>query len=484
MRSALARIAWVAAVLAARASAQIQFTIEAIQPPGFPSKYAADVDDAGRVACGTHDGLGQAAEAWTWKDGVATALPLPAGMGHFPSVWAIGSTANGGAVGNASIPPTTQFRAIRWNGGAATELPSPTFADAFAYAASSSGIVVGTVYSGFSSQRHACAWSSANAFQVLAAPAGALSTLATAVRADGGIAGYFQTPGSMYGLCSWTPQGQVQIVLAPNAVAVIPCAIAADGTIYGNSHWGSISRPVTVSGGVVTPLPNGGVWGTGHVSDLNASGWAVGLAAGRVDTRATLWIDTVPHDLAALVVDGDGWKLEAATGVSDSGLICGQGTVGGITSGFLLRPRRINASYCTPGTSSNGCAATMSMAGTPSASASSGFELRVSGADAHRSGAIFYGLSGATAVPWGGGTSFLCVKAPTQRTPPASSGGTPGSCDGGWKLDWNEYLSVNPDALGNPRVAGTFVQAQAWHRDPPSPKGGVTSSAVEFVLAP
>jgi hypothetical protein len=84
-------------------------------------------------------------------------------------------------------------------------------------------------------------------------------------------------------------------------------------------------------------------------------------------------------------------------------------------------------------------------------------------------------------LPWPtGSTSFLCVKPPTQRTPPQSSGGTIGACDGSFALDWNAFQSADSSALRNPWLVSGKVYLQAWYRDPPAPKMTNLSNAVEL----
>ena len=140
--------------------------------------------------------------------------------------------------------------------------------------------------------------------------------------------------------------------------------------------------------------------------------------------------------------------------------------------------------YCTVGTSSAGCAAAISASGTPSASASSGFQVRVDQVEGQKTGLIFYGTAGRTALAWGTGSSFLCIKAPTQRTPAHSSAGSAGACDGSLLLDWNAFRAANPGALGQPFAFGDTVQVQGWFRDPPSAKHTHMSDALEFIVCP
>jgi hypothetical protein len=161
------------------------------------------------------------------------------------------------------------------------------------------------------------------------------------------------------------------------------------------------------------------------------------------------------------------------------GWVCGTGglvwQIGGL-------PTCGSASYCTAGTTTNGCNATITGSRAASATAGSGFTLSVANVEGNKSGLIFYGLSGPIASPWGTGTSFLCVKAPTQRTGTLSSGGTSGACDGVLSIDWNQYIASNPTALGVPFAGGETVQAQAWFRDPPAPKTTNLSDALQFTV--
>ncbi len=141
------------------------------------------------------------------------------------------------------------------------------------------------------------------------------------------------------------------------------------------------------------------------------------------------------------------------------------------------------SAYCTSGSSSNGCAAQISASGVASASAATGFTVTVSSVDGQRQGLLFYGVSGPTASPWGA-QSFLCVKAPTQRTAPHNSGGTSGACDGALALDWNAWRAAHPSALGQPFAAGDSIWLQGWFRDPASSKTTALSNALEARLCP
>jgi hypothetical protein len=142
--------------------------------------------------------------------------------------------------------------------------------------------------------------------------------------------------------------------------------------------------------------------------------------------------------------------------------------------------------YCTSGTSSNGCAASISASGQPSVSFANACTISIAGVEGQKSGIVFYALD-QLPQPWcslGGGTSFLCVKPPTMRTGPQGSNGTSGQCDGALVLDWNAFQLANPGALGAPWSAGDDVYVQGWYRDPPSCKTTSLSNAVQLTYQP
>lgn len=142
-------------------------------------------------------------------------------------------------------------------------------------------------------------------------------------------------------------------------------------------------------------------------------------------------------------------------------------------------------SYCTAGTSSNGCVPAISGTGMPSASTPSGFTIAVANVEGLKQGLLFYGVSGQIATPWSAGSSsYLCVKSPTQRMPAQAAGGTAGACDGALSNDWLAFVAANPGALGAPFSAGIVVNAQGWRRDPPAVKTTNLSDGLEFTLTP
>jgi WD40 repeat protein len=157
------------------------------------------------------------------------------------------------------------------------------------------------------------------------------------------------------------------------------------------------------------------------------------------------------------------------------------------TAGIAFTGSAAPHTYCTAGTTSHGCVAMIGSTGAPSASAATPFSLSVANVEGQKQGIIFYGInnSGFSPLPWATGSSaFLCVKPPSQRTLVQSSGGTINQCNGQFALDWNAYIAAHPGALGSPFAAGQHVYAQAWFRDPPSPKTTMLSDAIEYTIGP
>lgn len=141
------------------------------------------------------------------------------------------------------------------------------------------------------------------------------------------------------------------------------------------------------------------------------------------------------------------------------------------------------ASYCTAGTSTQGCTPSLSASGTPDANAGSGFVVTANGVDGQRNGLCLYGVDGSASIPFGG-ANVLCIRPPVQRLPVANSGGTSGACDGQLSFDWNQFVATHPQSLGAPFAGGETVWLQLWIRDPQSPIGAVLSNALWCQVCP
>jgi Tol biopolymer transport system component len=148
---------------------------------------------------------------------------------------------------------------------------------------------------------------------------------------------------------------------------------------------------------------------------------------------------------------------------------------------------RAATTYCTAGTTTNGCNAIMS-SNTGVADMSNGagsFVLTCAHVEGAKTGLIFYGASGRASTPWSAtSTSTLCVDPPLQRAPAQNSGGNFAQCDGTLTLDLFQFFGTHPGALGQPIYPGQVLDAQAWFRDPSAPKTTNLSNAMEFTIAP
>ena len=145
------------------------------------------------------------------------------------------------------------------------------------------------------------------------------------------------------------------------------------------------------------------------------------------------------------------------------------------------------ANYCTAGLSAAGCQALLSSAGTPSATAASGFTLTANTVEGQKDGLFYFGTNGQQSNPWGNGTSFQCVVPPTIRTPLQTGVGTIGAVRRR-QLDRPQRDLVRRAARSptkNPG-SGAVVDAQFWYRDPANTSNQTTSlsDAIEFTVCP
>ena len=231
----------------------------------------------------------------------------------------------------------------------------------------------------------------------------------------------------------------------------------ATGRLDWNISWSGLNGSPTAMHfhGPALPNQNGGI----QVSASAAGPPAVGTAFINLAQQADL--------IAGL------WYVNLHTNVLPAGEIRGQ--IGVAVTG--------PTTYCTAGISANGCQATLSTVGSPSATAVSGFTLTASTVEGNKDGVFFQGSNGRQANTWGNGTSFQCVIPPVQRLGLRVGNGTTGVCDGSISQDLNAVWSAQP--AKNPG-AGTVVQAQLWYRDPFNTSNQTTSlsEAIEFTVGP
>ena len=288
--------------------------------------------------------------------------------------------------------------------------------------------------------------------------------------------------------------------------SIVGMDFAPNGTLYAVDYIGNIMtiNPLNASSGQLFSIPEN-FSGDIAMLDSNTMYGSIDGANGsdlvRINVSAQTYVNLgniVPGqgvwgldfdgsgNLIAVTTGGDLYKISnyATSGTGTFVSNCGQGALAGLASADGACPS-IGA-FCTSGITTNGCTPMITASGTPSASATSGFSISVINVEPQKEGILFYGINntGFTPSPWGAGSSYLCVKAPTQRMGAQNSGGTLGNCDGTLTTDWNVFRATHPSALGAPFTAGRVVYAQGWFRDPPAPKTTSLSNGLIFMLCP
>jgi hypothetical protein len=184
---------------------------------------------------------------------------------------------------------------------------------------------------------------------------------------------------------------------------------------------------------------------------------------------------------ATMVADVQGWVNNPAT--SHGWILIGPESAGGGKSAKQFEARESAAQfrpqltvtytppppppvtiYCTAKVNSLGCTPSIGFSGAPDSNAGSGFLITATNVLNNKAGLLYYGTGGATALSFQGG--FLCVKAPTLRTPSQVSGGTPSpanDCSGAYSIDFNTRIASGVDPA---LVSGASFWAQYWSRDP------------------
>lgn len=276
-----------------------------------------------------------------------------------------------------------------------------------------------------------------------------------------------------------------------------------------NGMWDVVVRDRLTGTNEVASVGNGGVPSDTHSVEpvLSADGRFVGFTSAASNLTANvpaghnvihlyrrdrLLGTTVTVDVGSqgkLATGGAGqptWSGDGKTIVFGSGDVdLAPSAVPGFNSLFL---RDCNAAgpvvYCTAKQNSAGCTPTLSFTGVPSASAGSGFEVRVDQVLNQKVGMLVYSLHGPRGVPFAGG--LLCLAAPMLRGTVQPSGGSlpPAiDCSGSYVVDFNAFVAsgVNP-AL----QAGELVWCQQWSRDPgfAPPQDVGLSQALWFQLEP
>jgi uncharacterized membrane protein len=468
---------------------------------GQLDSIAIGVSADGSTVVGSSSGV-NGVEAVRWRDGVLVGLgDLPGGV--FASV-ARGANHDGSIiVGSGNTASAT--RPARWDDTLISELP-PVAGHA-GYAEGMGVSANGRTLAAFYTNGTITGYSSLIAARV---DDGVLTTapytptndsLFSAQPSEDGrvLSGRIRLGGAQYQACYWVDTTRVDLPkLSGGPIFSLTAAISGDGTVQlglSASAASSGGEPVRWQGGVAQALGNlPGSPRSGVARSCNRDGSiVVGDTASAGGQVAFIWDatngmrslrDVLINDYALPLA---GWTLTVAHAMTPDGSVIVGGGINpaGAPEGWIARLGCGSvASYCSAGTTTNGCTATLWASGNASASGAGAFTLSASNVEGQKAGLFFYGVSGALALPWGTGPSLLCVKSPTQRLASQNSGGTSGACDGVLSANWNAFIAANPGALGQPFSAGDVVRAQAWFRDPSSAKTTALSNALAFSVCP
>ncbi|MCK6448357.1 MAG: hypothetical protein L6Q99_18365 [Planctomycetes bacterium] len=353
-----------------------------------------------------------------------------------------------------------------------------------AYATSADGsVVVGLAWVP-SFKAHAFKWSAATGTVDLGAQDG-MSSRANGVSGDGKVVvGWDEDGFGTRRPAYWDANGEHLLGVAGEAWDATP-----DGAVIVGDESGECLRWTATGGVELLGRPRGAdpifdvATGLGISADgetiVGTSGsffngqrgfvWRRG--AGIVDFRELLIAYGVPGLDAVSIT-------EASTVSADGNTIGGSFGVQFTATGFVATLPPVASVYCTAKVNSQGCTPAIGFVGTPSARGGSGFHVTASQVLSNANGVLFYGLGGAAAVPFQGGT--LCVAGPLVRCTAQNSGGS-GACGGSFDVDFNAYI----ESVGGLGLSGgTHVWAQFWSRDAADPFGTNLTNAITFMLWP
>jgi len=145
----------------------------------------------------------------------------------------------------------------------------------------------------------------------------------------------------------------------------------------------------------------------------------------------------------------------------------------------------VATTYCTAKTNSCGSLPTIAAAGTPSATATSGFFVTCANVPTGNSGLIVYSNAGQAVPPTPFQGGLLCSNTPHKRaTAVTAFGGTPGTCSGSFSTDMNAFAAGLDAVKPAPflTVVGARIQCQYLGRD--TPTSSLVSDALEYVVGP
>jgi hypothetical protein len=144
-------------------------------------------------------------------------------------------------------------------------------------------------------------------------------------------------------------------------------------------------------------------------------------------------------------------------------------------------PAQSTFAYCVAKTNGLGCTPAIGWSGSPSASATNGFDVTLTNALSQKAALLTYSTLGANVAPLHGGT--LCIQTPLRRSPALFTGGNAAAldCSGATAFDFNARIASGVDPA---LASGVRVWCQISSRDPLDPTGISLSDALRFEIGP
>ena len=167
---------------------------------------------------------------------------------------------------------------------------------------------------------------------------GGLYSSARAVNAGGTMVGYSYNSAGAQRAFLYTGGSMTDLGILAGATYSEAWGINASGQVVGDSNYGGGPASVFLYDGTMHNLGRLSGFADTLGYGINATGQIVGTAVNGTTYHAFLYTQGTMADLNSLVTNLDGWTLESASAINDSGAIVGYGLLGGNTRGFLLTP--------------------------------------------------------------------------------------------------------------------------------------------------
>lgn len=322
--------------LAATAASGYQLTDLGVVA-GYENSFAYGLSDSGRQVAGWVDN-GSTTQAFVWS--AATGMQLLGNSTGATASRGFAVNDQGMVVGETSFGP--QREATAWTGSTPSGLGSlSNTGSSVAFGVNDAGKVVG--WSDSTDGTRAFVWESGSGMGSLGVLPGGTQTRAYNINASGQAVGW-----------GTTPTGDRGFAAAP-AMSAIPTLSATGGRTraYGNSNqngWvtGDAQDP-TLGDVAFIWSPVGGTVSLGRLTDTTRSfgadvnsdgvavGWAEGLSGGDL---AYVWSAGAGMlALDDLLVSANGWSMQRARAINDSGMIVGNAMdANGVVHAVMLTP--------------------------------------------------------------------------------------------------------------------------------------------------